>query len=533
MMFRNERTLYKRPCDLCKEVTVSVIAEDKPYIVYCPACWFSDAWDPLAYGVEYDPSKTFFEQLKELTLRVPQVARAVTYATLVNSEYVNHAAGCKNCMLIFNADFCENAMYGSALVHTKDSMDCYVGDHLDFCYEVTDAEQCSRCYFCKSIDSCVNTLFSRDCTGCIDCFGCCNLRKKSYCAFNKQLSPEEYKKLVDSYNLDTYEGILRAKKDTEAFFKIQPKRCVYGMKNDNVIGDYIYHSKNARYCWSGQYYENCAYCQFSTLPHTRATYDLTEWGQNAENCVDVITVGEGAHTIRYSFGVWSSVKNIEYSLFCTSGASDLFGCTGLRRKQYCILNKQYDKETYEKLREQIIKDMQNNPYRDSQNRIWTYGEFMPYDLSYYDYNESFAQQHFPLTKEQALEKGFSWRDVPPSTYTTTCLARDLPQAIADVQDSITKEIIACQVCTKAYRIVPQELEYLRRFLLPLPRSCHACRQDERIHSMGSHILHPGFCKCQNTHHDKHAGGSCTQTFMTQYDALDIVYCESCYQEEIL
>ena len=37
-----------------------------------------------------------------------------------------------------------------------------------------------------------------------------------------------------------------------------------------------------------------------------------------------------------------------------------FGCVGFKHKQYCILNKQYTKEEYEKLVQKIIKQMNDN-----------------------------------------------------------------------------------------------------------------------------------------------------------------------------
>ena len=33
----------------------------------------------------------------------------------------------------------------------------------------------------------------------------------------------------------------------------------------------------------------------------------------------------------------------------------LFGCEGLRKKQYCILNKQYSKEEYENVKIKLLK----------------------------------------------------------------------------------------------------------------------------------------------------------------------------------
>src|SRR5437016_2493520 len=54
MSFRNERKLYHRKCDLTGKQIISVYSADKPYKVYEPAAWWSDAYDPLSYGREFD-----------------------------------------------------------------------------------------------------------------------------------------------------------------------------------------------------------------------------------------------------------------------------------------------------------------------------------------------------------------------------------------------------------------------------------------------------------------------------------------------
>ncbi|MEI8091831.1 MAG: hypothetical protein WCG98_06540 [bacterium] len=38
-------------------------------------------------------------------------------------------------------------------------------------------------------------------------------------------------------------------------------------------------------------------------------------------------------------------------------SSNMFGCVGMRDKEYCILNKQYTREEYETLVPQIIEKM--------------------------------------------------------------------------------------------------------------------------------------------------------------------------------
>src|SRR3989344_1286764 len=62
LAFRNERSLYKRICDLCHREIISMYTPTKDFTVYCPECFHSDSWDPLAYGRDYDFSQPFFLQ---------------------------------------------------------------------------------------------------------------------------------------------------------------------------------------------------------------------------------------------------------------------------------------------------------------------------------------------------------------------------------------------------------------------------------------------------------------------------------------
>lgn len=38
--WRNERTLYRRNCDLCGKNMVTIYSPNKPYKVYCHDCWW-------------------------------------------------------------------------------------------------------------------------------------------------------------------------------------------------------------------------------------------------------------------------------------------------------------------------------------------------------------------------------------------------------------------------------------------------------------------------------------------------------------
>ena len=116
-----------------------------------------------------------------------------------------------------------------------------------------------------------------------------------------------------------------------------------------------------------------------------------------------INIGRQCASVSFSHESWDQLTNAQYCINCHS-SSNVFGCVGLRKKQYCILNKQYTKEEYEELVPRIIQHMDTMPYVDAKGRKYTYGEFFPPELSPFAYNETIAQEYFPLTKEEAREK---------------------------------------------------------------------------------------------------------------------------------
>jgi len=50
----------------------------------------------------------------------------------------------------------------------------------------------------------------------------------------------------------------------------------------------------------------------------------------------------------------------------------LFGCIGLKRNEYCVLNRQYSKDEYKKTVLRLIEHMK---------KTGEYGEFFPIDIS--------------------------------------------------------------------------------------------------------------------------------------------------------
>src|SRR3990167_1846200 len=85
----------------------------------------------------------------------------------------------------------------------------------------------------------------------------------------------------------------------------------------------------------------------------------------------------------------------QYSDSCYN-CVNCFGCVGLNKKNYHILNKKYSKEDYGKIKEEIVESMKKNGI---------YGDFLPPSLSPFGYNETLAQEYFPMTEKEAREKG--------------------------------------------------------------------------------------------------------------------------------
>jgi len=522
LMFLNERTLYKRKCDLCGKDMLTIFHPDLKLVVYCFPCWWSDKWDDGEYFLEYDSSRPFFEQMIELQKKTPHMSFLNNYTTLINSDYVNNTGSLKNCYLVFHADFCENVLYSSTIVRLKDSMDCIMIGESELMYQDINCDG-YKLFFCENSSKCSESYFLKNCTGCDNCFGCINLRNKKYHIFNKPYTKEEYLEKIKEYRLDSYKSLREVRKKTDEFWLQNPNKY---MRNDakclNVSGDYVFGAKNALNCYQTRQLEDARYCQFVTMAPAKDLYDLTEWGNGVQRVIDSFTVGEGADMVKFCCGAWGQgTMEVEYGMYNLS-CKYTFGCINLKKKQYRILNKQYSPEEYMALRSRIIEDMDKNPYIDSTGRAWRYGDYLPYDLSPFAYNETRAMQYYPLSKEEVLKKGWKWRDSSPSNHVATLPADKIPDTIHDVQDSILKEILGCAKCAKPFKITLAELALLRRFEFPIPRECPDCRHLERLARINPPKLWDRNC------------AKCGKDIKTSYapERPEIVYCESCYNAEV-
>lgn len=550
LVWRNERALYKRKCDLCGEERILMYPVGSSYKVYCFNCWWSDKWSALDYGREYDFSRPFFEQFKELLLAVPRPG-TIKQGNIVESEYTNRVTDMRNCYLIFGTTVAEYCRYGVWLNYSKECTDCYNVQKSERCYECIDCFQCYNLAFSQECNSCTDSWFLLNCNNCQNCFGCVNLRNKSYCIFNKQYSKEEYQKIISGYELGSalfVEG-MRARFDDFKKRFIVPALVTH--HSTNPSGNWIENSKNVQRSFTATNVEDGKYL-FGVF-QAKDVMDFCFWGAAAELIYEEINTGIQVSNIQFGNECWNQARDMQYVMNCHN-AHDLFGCIGIRNKEYCILNKQYSREEYEVLTAKIKKQMAEMPYQDRKGRHYGYGEFYPFEISPFAYNETLAQEFFPIHKGVADDLGYSWKEPDIKNYQISIDAMALPDKIKDAEDSIVNEVIGCehagkcnQQCTTAFKITPEELKAYQVARLPLPRLCPNCRHFERLVRRNPIKLWPRSCDCGgasskngaytnvNPVHAPHSGDSpCPNTFETSYspDRPEIVYCESCYNSEV-
>lgn len=548
LAWRNERSLYRQTCARCKKSIISVFPTDSGRVVYCRACWWSDNWDGLEYGVDYDSTKSFFTQLQNLIQRVPVMALFGIEHTLENSPYTNMVSYIKNCYMVTCADGSENCAYCSFIDKCKDSFDNLMLFDSTLSYENVNCRKCYKVMFSVDCESCNNVYFSRNCVGCSDCIGCVNLRNKKYHIFNKPYSKEEYEKLARDFAPNSSKRIESTKKKTSDFWKNFPQKYMHERHNRDVSGDYIDNSKNVQDTFVGYDMEDCRFCSFISPGNVKDCYDYTHYGSAVERVYDSIQVGDQATNIRFSWFAVSSIQDVEYSMFSV-GCKNIFGSVGLKKREFCILNKQYSKEEYEKLRNQIIATMNNSPYKDSVGRKYHYGEFFPVEMSPFGYNATTAQEFFPLTKEQAKQMGYQWKDQEKYEYKITVRAANIPDAAEDFTDSFLSEVFECvhggkcgEQCSTAFKINPSELNFYKEMKLPIPKLCPNCRHYQRLSFRNPMKLWARQCMCQGlnsgTYQNQashfHGATPCPNKFKTSYspEKIDIIYCEQCYQAEV-
>jgi hypothetical protein len=507
MLFRNFKTLYKCPSDKSGKMIISMYNPDVPFPVWSIAEWWADDWDVMEYSLDLDLSIPFIKQLGELSNKIPRFS--IMNTKCENCEYSNFALRSKNCYLLFGCVENENCDYGHIVWYSTDCVDNLYLNKCELCYECIDCVISNKLFFSQECESCADSIGLYDCRDCVNCIGCVGLRHKSYCIFNEQVSKEEYQEFLEKYPLNNEVSIIYILGKKEELRKKIPARAIFGSHNNNVSGDHIYGAHNVHQSFdikNGG--ENSFYCYTVNKPIESQDISFTV---NIEYGYQVLTGGSSNNMICTHLNFESNYTY--YSDTCYN-CKNCFGCFGLRNKEYCILNKQYEKKEYEKLIPKIIENMKENG---------DWGNFFPIWMSPFGYNESIANEYMPLEKADALAQGFKWReDIPHTKGQENCKYKDLPKNPDEYnEEDLLSKILKCEACDKNYRLIGREITFYKRMKLALPAKCFHCRHQTRMNARNPRILNEVACVS--------CGNKTLTTYPKEKHKLYKIYCEDCYK----
>lgn len=477
LVFRNQTALFQRPAYPSGEMIFSMHPETAPFPVMKNEDWTSDSWDPLSYGQDFDFNRPFFEQFKELNDRVPKYARVALRNE--NCDYANNLSDNKNCYMVFSVSNAEDCMYCEDSWGSKDCIACTVTLQSEKCYDCTNCIRCFNIQSSEHSENCSDSFFLAFCRSCKNCFACTNLRSREYCIFNEQKTKEEYESFIKTFNGSSWSQRNQHREKFEALMRQSPRPHATLHQTEDCTGNFLTESRNVTESFFIQNGENLKYC-----------FNLYE---GANNCMDYCFSGRRAELIYESCLCVINVYGILFSMQCRDGSSNLiycygcdsckdcFGCSGMRRKQYCIFNKQYSKEDYEKLAAQIIEHMQKSG---------EWGQFFPKELTPMPYNRSILSRYFPLSKEETLKQNFTWFEEDqkqfPGAIDAAILRDGLPETDAPL-------IVKSALSGNPFRITTQEMLRYREFKVPLPRLSYEERMNERAKKLGGIQLYERVC----------------------------------------
>ncbi len=507
---RNERVLYKRNCDLTGKPIVTIFSPDSPHTVYSQAAWWSDDWDQLQFGREVDFTQPIMQQMKALQLQQPRIA--LLGKDSENSEYTNHSAYNKDCYLGISLVNCEAVMYGFMNFTCSYLVDCsYMYENSEMCYESFYGHANYGCAYTTLCRGCTYVWFSFDLSGCEKCFLSWNLRNKKYCFMNEQLTESEYNNRVAEFKnmshqqqqtlITQWKTIISTQAIHQATNQIHVSESTgnYLAKTHNVHeGYYVSEAENCAYIFQGEKIKDCVdVC--STAP--------------AEFCYEMTGVINNCHCRFINYSYDNSFVDYGDHVF---NSQNLFACVGINRQKYCILNKQYSETEYTRLRDKIIQYMRSTG---------EWGEYFPLSYSPFPYNETVAQDLYPLTKTQATALGAAWNDeldkVPNSVDGLP--ANSLPECITDVSDDILNKTIICEVSGRPFKIQQTELYIYRQLGIPLPHKHPEVRFKERNAQRVAPQLYSRTC------------AHCNKDIVSSFapNRPEIVYCTDCYNKNVV
>ena len=482
--------------------------------------------DGTKFGRDFDFNRPFFEQFFELSLEVPKPS--LVQKKNENCEFTYDTNEDRDCYLVAACDNSHNCHYGSLVIECRDCADCD---------DITQCELCVGCAYCDTSFGLVecsycsgssNCFFSSNLVNCHNCIFCIGLQNKRNCIFNVEVGADVFETFLLQRQLFRRKFFEKARQMFEFFKESVPQRFMFLLKSENVTGDKISNSKNCENCYAVENTLDSSNCAFGL--DLKDCMDCWMSAYGPQKCFENQTVLHGGFNL---FGMFSTNVTSSFYFEHCHNSQDLFGCSGIKNKKYCILNKQYSKEEYETLKTKIIEHLKKT-------NEW--GQFFPIWMSPFPYNSTMAHFYYPLDREKAKKlvathekfwptrksatefESLQWMD--PKKYFPNAVAPKVvspPDSLLECSGkNIVPSVFSCKKTKKPFRVIGQELAIYQKLKIPLPDLCPMERFRIRNKNYNPRLLHDRKC------------AKCAKDLKSTFAPDDprIILCETHYREYI-
>ncbi len=469
--------------------------------------WFQK--DFTSEGRDADLTRSFFDQLKKLSLAVPRSAN-FNYVKPENSlAFIS--CGDQNSYFVL-ACKSKNTVYSMNATDTEDSAEIELSYHITRSYNILHSKNIADCLFIRESLDCFSSAFLFDCRNCENCFGATNKRNKKYLWWNEPLSEEAWKKRRAEVDLSSY----AVRREYETTFQKLVADAVWpenwNVHSEDVSGEYILNSTrvhNAYYVFEGSRdldWVDLVYGGASNDCYVCSALVL------ASDCYYGIGNAECSRN-RFSLSILTRCLECEFCNSCMD-CENCFGCFGLHNKKFCILNKQYTESEYWKKIDEIKCAMLDRG---------EYGDAPFAQFSTQHWSGSGAALIYGASKEEIMKLGMRDFEVGSDEAEGVPLDPALLHSTDEIPDRVnntmTKTVYQDDVVGRRFSYLVPELEIYRKIGIAAPRS-HATRRMVGLYQeLNTAVFEDDSC------------AKCTKTIRVAKNKNypnRTIYCKSCY-----
>ena len=474
--------------------------------------WFEKDFGEINLDVDFE--KPFLDQLLELRRKVPSSAGR-NFKEVENSIALVSLGDVNSYFVVLSRS--KNSFFSVSALDTESSAEVYNSSSITNSYQIVHSDRVYNSQYVRESRDCINSAFLFDCRNVENCFGATNKRNKSYLWFNEQLTKEEWEKRRAEVDLGSR---AEAKKWLDKFDDLV-KTAVwpenFNEHNENSTGEYLTKATN---CDSVYYADGGARDEFHTswsLGNCERNAYASSMSNSQDNyfSCDVVECNK----TRYSY-MLMRCQNVEYSTECYD-CEDCFGCVGLRRKKFCILNKQYTEEDYwNKLDELKCAMLVRGEY----------GEFLPAKMSpayfpeggsvryYLADPDTFAKKvnahDFKADADGAIGSVLSGAENVPDSMT-------IPDSIDDIDEAWVSKPVQDATYSRRFSLLAPEVSLYKKLRVAPPTSHHVKRVLDLTLTANTGVFEEKICEgCKK---------KITVSKNARYPDRHI-FCKSCYTE---